>query len=310
MTTAFKHVHIFKPTTSKAGNSEVYCVCLGKFPLNNNSPNQSTTHVPTPLTFQSSYESLVQQLVDRQSQAISSNLELFEIQKTDKKCFDHWRRISDEYLDIVFKEWFLQFPISRLKTCHSLANQHMTSKQLGKLTRRRVYSEMTPEVTEKEENTEFYKGQTLLRVPRNSWRNGDLNIQLCLGESIEGLDLKVSAGCSNDVIRKLNQVDPDIWRQNLLRKVDYPKKYYKKIEALIQTSTLPFDDIRPKCLGIFNSNMYSAMSWFSETFQPQEIYMNLINPCQISVNNLHDLIGISMIKESDVLSKFPETHIG
>lgn len=112
----FRSIHVFKPATSKAGNSEVYVICLhydGKEAvrpllsklIRNYGPNLADreTLFPNtviPDTFMKQHEEMCLYFHNLQVQTISENLQLFEgLSSAQRQQLDHIRDcVAQEYL--------------------------------------------------------------------------------------------------------------------------------------------------------------------------------------------------------------------
>lgn len=120
----FQSVHVYKPATSKAGNSEVYVICLGYDAkeavrpllsklIRNYGPNLADQealfpNTVIPDTFMKQHEDLCLYFHKLQVETITENLELFErISPEQRQRLDHVR-------DCVAQEYLQRFEVSFL----------------------------------------------------------------------------------------------------------------------------------------------------------------------------------------------------
>ena len=147
----------------------------------------------------------------------------------------------------------------------NLANSRLTL-------RRKIIPEEKPTMTTKESKTEFFKNDknsTFLRVNKVEWLNGNLEINIKQGQSIERTKILASITCSQPVMKKLNEMPEKFWDEAFRTKNYYNyDKCYQKILKLTQIHTLPRSNgASYRSYGMFLSNAYNGMRWFSRTFK-------------------------------------------
>ena len=147
-----------------------------------------------------------------------------------------------------------------------------------------------PILKPEERHTEYFQTSqncTLLRVPRNAWRLGHVDLSVIFGEIIpHDSNVLTSFTCSRDMVDGINKRPADVWSSFGVGVSSKARSFkdYKLVHSLVQVSEIGGQrwrrhrDSAPvgvKSLGIFlGGQTFHAMSWFTHWFPVEEVIMN------------------------------------